>query len=69
MDLWITTNTTDFKHPVVTEAEQGDRQAKGTAVRERELLVRVLDVRSLTWSVLTPVGDAPPARAGHSVRT
>ena len=54
--------------PAPAEVEQGDRQAKGPAERERELLVRVLDVRSLTWSVLTPAGDAPPARAGHSVR-
>ena len=35
---------------------------------EKELLVRVLDVPSLTWSVLQPSSAAPPARGGHSVR-
>jgi len=30
--------------------------------------VRVLDVPSLTWSVLQPSSAAPPARGGHSVR-
>ena len=50
-----------------SKAEQGDRQSKAKA-RELELLVRVFDVGSLTWSVLSPLGDAPPARGGHSVR-
>lgn len=50
-----------------SKAEQGDRQAKAQA-RERELLVRVLDIKSLTWSVLTPSGAVPPARGGHTVR-
>jgi hypothetical protein len=36
---------------------------------EKELLVRVLDVPSLTWSVLQPSSAAPPARGGHSVRS
>jgi hypothetical protein len=32
-------------------------------------MVRVLDVKTLTWAVLTPSGDAPPARGSHSVRS
>ena len=32
-------------------------------------MVRVLDVTTLTWAVLTPSGDAPPARGSHSVRS
>ena len=42
-------------------------QVKGQS-GEKELLVRVLDVPSLTWSVLQPSSAAPPARGGHSVR-
>ena len=43
------------------------RQVKGLP-GEKELLVRVLDVPSLSWSVLQPSSAAPPARGGHSVR-
>lgn len=31
------------------------------------MMVRVLDVKTLSWAVLTPSGDAPPARGSHSV--
>jgi hypothetical protein len=44
-------------------------QAKGAAAKEETVMVRVLDVTTLTWAVLTPSGDAPPARGSHSVRS
>ncbi len=68
---------------VLTAAEQPDHSTTSCAARpsalaprlqvkgqpgEKELLVRVLDVPSLTWSVLQPSSAAPPARGGHSVR-
>lgn len=31
------------------------------------MMVRVLDVNTLSWAVLTPSGDAPPSRGSHSV--
>jgi hypothetical protein len=44
------------------------QQAKGTAAKEAKVMVRVLDVKTLSWAVLTPSGDAPTARGSHSVR-
>ncbi len=43
-------------------------QASGATPREESMMVRVLDVKTLSWAVLTPSGDAPPARGSHSVR-
>lgn len=42
-------------------------QASGKGRREAELVVRVLHLPSMTWSALTPTGQAPPARGSHSV--
>lgn len=44
----------------------GHIKARGAAAKEEKMMVRVLDVKTLSWAVLTPSGNAPPARGSHS---